>query len=207
MNGLVTRSIRGSEMSLSLENMISLKNVRYSALLRQASGYIELAEFNMTPDQEISKPAQKLLRTAIQLLDKVSETERSNGNAIVLRAEALRALGQFSDALPYFQRAVANTPQSVTSWLGFGWCLKRLGKLQEAITILTQGIDICGDDPILAYNLSCYHSLAGNVPAAIEYLTKAITSDDRFRSLTSCESDFDPIRDDPRFVAVIGQPV
>jgi hypothetical protein len=82
-----------------------------------------------------------------------------------------------------------------------------LGKLQEAITVLTKGIDICGDDPILAYNLSCYHSLAGNVPAAIESLTKAITSDDRFRSLTSGESDFDPIRDDPRFVAVIGQPV
>jgi tetratricopeptide (TPR) repeat protein len=187
--------------------MISLKNVRQSALLRQASGYIELAEFNMTPNQEISKPAQKLLITAIQLLDRLSETERSNGNAIVLRAEALRALGQFSDALPYFQRAVANTPQSMTSWLGFGWCLKSLGKLQEAITVLTQGIDICGDDPILAYNLSCYHSLAGNVPAAIESLTKAITSDDRFRSLTSGESDFDPIRDDPRFVAVIGQPV
>ena len=207
MNGLVTRSTRGSEMSISHENMISLENVRHSALLRQASGYIELAEFNMTPDQEISKPAQKLLLNAIQLLDRLSETERSNGNAIVLRAEALRTLGQFSDALPYFQRAVANTPQSVTSWLGFGWCLKRLGKLQEAITVLTQGIDICGDDPILAYNLSCYHSLAGNVPAAIEYLTKAITSDDRFRSLTSCESDFDPIRNDPRFVAVIGQPV
>ena len=207
MHGLVTRSIRGSEMSISHENIISLENVRHSALLRQASGYIELAEFNMTPDQKISKPAQKLLLIAIQLLDRLSETERSNGNAIVLRAEALRALGQFSDALPYFQHAVANTPQSVTSWLGFGWCLKRLGQLQEAITALAQGIDICGDDPILAYNLSCYHSLAGNVPAAIEYLTKAIISDDRFRSLTSCESDFDPIRNDPRFVAVIGQPV
>jgi hypothetical protein len=47
-------------MSISLKNMISLKNVRQSALLRQASGYIELAEFNMTPNQEISKPAQKL---------------------------------------------------------------------------------------------------------------------------------------------------
>ena len=94
MHGIVTRLIRGSEMSLSLENMISLENVRHSALLRQASGCIELAEFNMTPDQEISKPAQKLLRTAIQLLDKLSEAERSNGNAIVLRAEALRALGQ-----------------------------------------------------------------------------------------------------------------
>ena len=207
MNELVTRSIRGSEMSVSHKNMISLENVRHSALLRQASGYIELAEFNMTPDKEVSKPAQKLLLTAIQLLDRLSVTEKSNANAIVLRAEALRALCRFSDALPYFQLAAADNPQSITSWLGFGWCLKRLGQLPEAINVLTQGIDVCGNDPILAYNLSCYHSLAGNVPAAIEYLTKAISSDDRFRSLTNCESDFDPIRNDPRFVAVIGQPV
>ena len=107
MNELVTRSIRGSEMSISHKNMISLENVRHSTLLRQASGYIELAEFNMTPDEGVSKPAQKLLHTAIQLLDRLSVTEKSNGNAIVLRAEALRALCRFSDALPYFQLALS----------------------------------------------------------------------------------------------------
>lgn len=207
MHGLVTRSIRGSEMTVSHENMISLENVRHSSLLRQASGYIELAAFNMAPDEGVSKPAEKLLLTAIQLLDRLSVTEKSNGNAIALRAEALRALCRFSDALPYFQQAVTDNPKSMTSWLGFGWCLKRLGRLTEAIKVLTQGIDLCNDDPIIAYNLSCYHSLAGNVPAAIKYLTKAISSDERFRSLTSCESDFDPIRNDPRFVAVIGQHV
>ena len=187
--------------------MISLENLRHSALLRQASGYIELAALNMAPDKGASKPAQKLLLTAIQLLDRLPATEKSNGIAIALRAEALRALCRFSDALPYFQQAVSDNPKSMTSWLGFGWCLKRLGRLPEAINVLTQGIDLCSNEPILAYNLSCYHSLAGNVPAAIEYLTKAISFDERFRSLTSCESDFDQIRNDPRFVAVIGQPV
>ena len=92
MHELLTRSIRGSEMTICHENMISLENVRHSALLRQASGYIELAALNMTPDKGASKPAQKLLLTAIQLLDRLSATEKSNGNAIALRAEALRAL-------------------------------------------------------------------------------------------------------------------
>ena len=204
---LATELIRGSEMSVSHENMTSLENMRHSALLRQASGYIELAEFNMTPNGEVSEPSKRLLCKAIELLDRLSATEKLNGNATVLRAEALRVLGRFSDAIPYFRLAVTKTPQSMTSWLGFGWCLKRLGQLSDAITVLTQGIDVCGNEPILAYNLSCYHSLAGNVPAAIEYLTKAISSDDRFRSLTSRESDFDSIRNDPRFVAAIEQPV
>ena len=104
MHGLVTDSIRGSEMTVSHENMISLENVRHSALLRQASGYIELAAFNMAPDEGVSKPAEKLLLTAIQLLDRLSVTEKSNGNAIALRAEALRALCRFSDALSYFSK-------------------------------------------------------------------------------------------------------
>ena len=203
----VVELIRGSEMPVSHENTNSLVNVRHSALLRQASGYIELAEFNMTANGDVSEPSKRLLCKAIELLDRLSAKEKLNGNATVLRAEALRVLGRFSDAIPYFRRAVTKTPQSMTSWLGLGWCLKRLGQLSDAITVLTQSIDVCDNEPILAYNLSCYHSLAGNVPAAIKYLTKAISSDDRFRSLTSRESDFDPIRNDPRFVAVIKQPV
>ena len=42
---------------------------------------------------------------------------------------------------------------------------------------------------------------AGDVAAAVEHLTRAISIDDRFRDLTGQERDFDPIRGDPRFVA------
>ena len=73
----------------------------------------------MAPDEGVSKPAGKLPYTAaVQLLDRLSVTEKSNGNAIALRAEALRALCRFSDALPYFQQAVTDNPKSMTSWLG-----------------------------------------------------------------------------------------
>ena len=199
-------SFRGFEMNMSHPNINSFENLRNSALLRQATGYIELAEFSMTPEADVSNPAKKLLRNAINLLDQLSP-KHDLGNALILRAEALRALCQFSDALPFYQRVVRENPHSMAGWLGFGWCLKRLGQLSEAIDVLADGINYCDNEPALAYNLSCYHSLAGNVHAAIEYLTKAIASDDRFRSLTSCESDFDSIRNDPRFVAVIEQPV
>jgi tetratricopeptide (TPR) repeat protein len=175
-------------------------------LLRQATGYIELAEFGMTTENSVSEPANKLLRNAIKRLDQLS-SKHDSGNAVILRAEALRTLCHFSDALPYYQRVVRENPHSMAGWLGFGWCLKRLGQLAEAIDALTDGLNYCENEPALAYNLSCYHSLAGNIQAAIKYLNKAIASDDRFRSLTSCERDFDSIRNDPRFVAVVDQPV
>ncbi len=206
MQHTVPSSFRGFEMTISHLNIDSIENLRNSALLRQATGYIELAEFSMMPEADISDPVKKLLRNAISVLDQLSP-KHDVGNALILRAEALRALCHFADALPFYQRVVRENPHSMAGWLGFGWCLKRLGQLSEAIDVLADGIHYCENEPALAYNLSCYHSLAGNVHAAIEYLTKAIASDDRFRSLTSCESDFDSIRNDPRFVAVIEQPV
>ena len=176
-------------------------------LLRQASGYIELAELGGQPDAPPSEALSRLLLRALELLNELPDENRLVGEPLVLRAEALRALGRFAEALPHFRAAVAEQQQSVAAWLGLGWCLKRLDRLTDAIAALTQGVVACPDEPILSYNLSCYHSLAGNVTEAVTFLTRAIASDDRFRALTNAERDFDPIRDDPRFVAVIEQGV
>ena len=176
-------------------------------LIQQASGYIELAELLVNPDQQTPASAARLLKRALGLLDELPESERNREDALLLQGEALRALGTFEDALPIFQHVSKRHPTSVPGWLGLGWCLKRLNRLPEAIMALTRGVIANSDEPVLAYNLSCYHSLAGNTLEAIEFLTKAISSDDRFRALTTVEPDFDPIRNDPRFVAVIEQAV
>ena len=92
-------------------------------------------------------------------------------------------------------------PERIEAWLGLGWCLKRMGRLDAAIKMLEKGLAASPKQPILFYNLSCYYSLDGNVAAAVEHLTQAIALDDRFRDLTQLEPDFDPIRKDPRFLA------
>lgn len=176
-------------------------------LLRQATGYIELAEIGSQHEEPPGLAAARLLDLAIELLDELPAEFRRKGDPLVLRAEALRMLGRFTEALPHFRAVVAERPNSVAGWLGLGWCLKRLDRLAEAITALTRGVIACPSEPILSYNLSCYHSLAGNVTEAVTFLTRAIASDDRFRSLTTAERDFDPIRDDPRFVEVTEQGV
>jgi Flp pilus assembly protein TadD len=86
--------------------------------------------------------------------------------------------------------------------MGLGWCHKRLGRIVDAIAALRRAVEAFPDQPVLHYNLACYHSVAGDVAAAVEHLTRAITMDDRFRDLTGTERDFDAIRSDPRFVAV-----
>jgi tetratricopeptide (TPR) repeat protein len=170
-------------------------------ILRHAAGYIELAELLVDGDAAPPPSAQKLLARALATIAELPEDHRTLSDASLLQGEALRALGRWEEALTPLARAADTAPGRIESWLGLGWCLKRLGRLDEAIRMLERGRDASPQQPIVLYNLACYHSLAGNVPAAIDHLTQAITLDDRYRDLTGTERDFDPIRSDPRFVA------
>lgn len=171
-------------------------------ILRRASGYLELGELLLEGEAAAPPTACRLFRRALAELSLLSEADRRDAAAALLEGETLRALGEWEAAIPPLTRAAHATPAHLEAWLGIGWCLKRLDRLDEAIGALAEGLAAFPDQPVLHYNLACYHSLAGNVPTAIDHLTRAIAIDDRFRDLTGQERDFDAIRSDPRFVAV-----
>jgi tetratricopeptide (TPR) repeat protein len=53
------------------------------------------------------------------------------------------------------------------------------------------------------YNLACCESLAGHPSDAIDHLRQAIERSPRFRDFAKDDSDFDPIRDEPAFKALL----
>ena len=54
------------------------------------------------------------------------------------------------------------------------------------------------------YNLACCESLAGRTSDALEHLRQAVDRWPRSRELAKGDSDFDPVRDDPRFEDIVG---
>jgi len=182
--------------------MAAMTRLRRQAILRQASGYIELGELLVEADAPLPPSARRLFDRALSMLAELPEPTRSLAHARLLEGEALRALGRWEEALAPLRAVTEQEPERIEAWLGVGWCLKRLGRLDDAISELQRGIAAAPQQPILHYNLACYLSLEGSVQAAIEHLTQAIAIDGRFRALTEAEPDFDPIRGDPRFVAV-----
>jgi hypothetical protein len=59
--------------------------------------------------------------------------------------------------------------------------------------------------PMLVYNLACSESLSGHTSDAIEHLRRAIGVSEKHRADARTDSDFDPIRDEPSFQALIGE--
>ena len=55
----------------------------------------------------------------------------------------------------------------------------------------------------LLYNLACCESLAGRTADAIEHLKLSIDVSERSRSYAAGDSDFDPIREEPAFQALV----
>ena len=59
--------------------------------------------------------------------------------------------------------------------------------------------------PMLVYNLACSESLSGHPADAIDHLRKAVGASEKLRADAREDSDFDAIRDEPSFKALIGE--
>jgi tetratricopeptide (TPR) repeat protein len=60
------------------------------------------------------------------------------------------------------------------------------------------------DDPTVLFNLACAESLLGRADDAIGHLEQSIANDESFRELARTDTDFDPIREEPRFRELVG---
>ena len=74
----------------------------------------------------------------------------------------------------------------------------------KAHAVLSEELERYPDDPGLLFNLACAESLLGRPDDAVAHLRTAIDQEDRFRELARQDSDFDSIRDDPRFSELVG---
>lgn len=201
LSRLTTRLFRGGRTDRPGLGLSRMNGHLRHLHLRHAAGYVELGELLVDGDAPVPGPARRLFGRALDELQQLPESSRSGPVASLLEGRALRNLGDWQGAIVALRRAADSAPEQMDVWLGLGWCYKRVGRLDDAIAALRSGLEAAPGQPLILYNLACYHSLAGNVSAAVDHLTKAISIDDQFRDLTGTERDFDPIRSDPRFVA------
>ena len=60
-----------------------------------------------------------------------------------------------------------------------------------------------GEKPAFLYNLACFEALGGRREDAITHVVRAIEAAPRFAKWAKEDTDFDSIRDDPRFTEAL----
>ncbi len=69
--------------------------------------------------------------------------------------------------------------------------------------MLTEALDRYEDRSSLFYNLACAEAGLGETDAALEHLRAAVRERPSLAGDARQDSDFEPIRDDPRFAEVV----
>jgi uncharacterized Ntn-hydrolase superfamily protein len=77
------------------------------------------------------------------------------------------------------------------------------GKYAEGAALLRAELAKQGDDPVLLYDLACFESLTGDSEEALAHIARALELDPQLRPGAARDSDFDPVRQDPRFQSLV----
>ena len=179
--------------------MTEYNRTRRKQILREAEGYLDLATACTEQLSLQLATRDRMAERALEALGRLDVVGRNRVEALFWEGQAYRVMERYSDAILALDKAAELEHDNVHVWLALGWCHKRTGRLDKAIESLEEALQVNDRQAIVHYNLACYWSLVRNVKFAIRFLEQAFELDPAFRDLVAEESDFDPIRDHPRF--------
>lgn len=174
---------------------MKLTEERVKRRLAEAQGYLELA----TLDTDAGFSSPELLDEAQACLDSLGSTTILGAETAYLQGAIHRERQSFGEAIPCFRKVLEAQPGHPMATVGLGWCLKRSGRLAEAIAPYVESIQKHPKMALLHYNVACYLSLLGRTAEALSSLEHAFKLDGDFRTLAPGENDFEPIRSLPEF--------
>ena len=147
---------------------------------------------------------RKDYQAAISSYNKAVEFKPDDHEAWNNRGISLYNLGRYEEAISSYDKAVEFKPDKHQAWYNRGISLDNLGRYEEAISSYDKAVEFKPDDHQAWYNKSCIYALQSNIEQAIENLQIAINlHPEKVREWTKTNSDFDAIREDERFQALL----
>ncbi len=144
------------------------------------------------------------LEEAIASYDKALEFKPDDHEAWNNRGIALGNLGWLEDAIASYDKALEIKPDYREAWYNRGYILYNLGRLEEAIASYDKALEFKPDDTSAFYNKACCYALHSQIDQAMQNLQQAINlNPDKYREMAKTDSDFDSMRSDVRFQALI----
>ena len=119
------------------------------------------------------------------------------------RGVTYRNLDRYDEALADYNRALELRPDHPDTLNNRGVIYLRMERYVEALADFKRTLQLKPDQTLAVYNMACLFSLWRKPEEAISYLEKAIALDEKYCQKSATDSDFDNIRDEPRFKKLI----
>lgn len=162
-----------------------------AAVDRRQSPALELFE------KAVKALGKKDYERALELFDSLIE-QHPQEKELVERARAYRtACERATEKRPHFR------PKGFEDLLNYGVYLHNRGEFHDALKYLQQAAEIHPRNEHVLYCLAAAFSRSGDTPLALKALRSAIGVSASNRMQARSDTDFDPIREDPDFVALV----
>jgi adenylate cyclase len=79
------------------------------------------------------------------------------------------------------------------------------GRAEDGMEMVNRAVAIAPEQTGLLYNVACIYSMQGRTDEALDHLERAIRTGYNHRAWMETDSDLDPIRQHPRFQALLKQ--
>ncbi len=131
------------------------------------------------------------------------------------RGFALLNLGRYEEAIASYDKAIEFKPDNSIEfqlgnrrlWHNRGFALSNLERYEEAIASYDKAIEFKPNNAHTIYNKACCYGCQDQAELAIANLKQAIDLDPKYREMAKTDADFERVRSDDRFQALIqGQP-
>ena len=127
-------------------------------------------------------------------------------------ATVYRKTGRREEAMDADRRGVAAAEKHLEMYpddaralyLGAG-ALIATGDAVRATEWAERALEAAPDEPSVLYNVGCMYSMMGNKERAIALVDEAVRKGFGYRAWLEQDGDLDPIRDDPRFKAILAR--
>jgi TolB-like protein/Flp pilus assembly protein TadD len=154
--------------------------------------------------------AQGKMEKAIDMYHRAGEVNPDDYQAPSLEAFTYRTLNRMEESKEAYRRSLEviekhielNPDDSRAIFLG-ATALIDLDQTERALSWVKKAQTIDPDDALLLYGVACFYARMDDADEAIRYFEKAIAAGITHRDWVEHDSDLDPIRDDPRFKALL----
>lgn len=150
------------------------------------------------------------LEKAARLFELAGEVKPDDYQAPSLQAFVYRAMGRPDAAVRTQHRALANAERhlqlspgdSRALYLSATACVD-LGETERGLAMMAQALEIDPDDAYIVYGGACFYAQLGRLEESMRCFEQALATGFAHREWIENDTDLDPIRDDPRFKALL----